>query len=223
MQCGNTDSCRAGRITIESARLRLSACLLLLSVPVAAAAEPPGVEVTVFGGYRTGGSFEIRDADGRFELDDAAERGLILNLPHSAETRWELIYAAEDTHAEAAGTGLDRVALETRLLQVGGIYLFAAEGMQPYLAATVGATRITTRAETVEDDTFLSGSLGLGLRVRPSARVGLRLEVRLHGALTRRDTDLFCSTGPDVNACAIRIEGSMLGQVSAFAGLSLRF
>jgi hypothetical protein len=37
------------------------------------------------------------------------------------------------------------------------------------------------------------------------------------------NTDLFCQTGPDINVCAIRIDGSIMGQVAAFAGVVFRF
>ena len=36
-------------------------------------------------------------------------------------------------------------------------------------------------------------------------------------------TDLFCRSGPDLNICAVRVEGDMLIQFEAFAGLTFRF
>ena len=87
-------------------------------------------------------------------------------------------------------------------------------------SATIGGTRLKAAGES---DTFWSGSIGVGLRVRPEARIGLRLEARAYGTLTQSDTDLFCRTGPDLNICAVRVEGDMLIQFEAFAGLTFRF
>ena len=44
-----------------------------------------------------------------------------------------------------------------------------------------------------------------------------------YGTLLDSSTDLFCSTGPDTNVCAIRVKGKMLSQVETFAGITYRF
>jgi hypothetical protein len=105
-------------------------------------------------------------------------------------------------------------------LQIGGTYQGRGDTVRPYLAATIGGTRIETDAES---DIFFSGSIGVGLQIRPLARLGIRLEARAHGTLTDSDTDLFCSTGPDLNTCAVQIEGDLLAQLEAFAGVVFRF
>jgi hypothetical protein len=59
--------------------------------------------------------------------------------------------------------------------------------------------------------------------MQPSNRLGLRLEARVNGVFMRDSTTLFCHTGPDANVCAIRLEGDMLVQLEAFAGIVFRF
>ena len=92
--------------------------------------------------------------------------------------------------------------------------------MRPYLAATIGGTRIEAAGES---DTFFSGSIGLGMLISPASTFGIRLEARAHGVFINSDTDLLCRTGPDLNVCFIRVEGDMLSQIETFAGFIFRF
>jgi len=188
-------------------------------------AEDVSTEITAFGGYRFGGTFDVSDADGSYEFDDASSFGLIVNRDHSPETQWEVYYSRQGTTAEFDGTTVADPAVDvvTSVLELGGTYLWDGERVQPYLAATIGATHMRTSSNGSESDTYWSGSIGLGLRIAPTARVGLRLEVRVHGAFTSDKTDLFCRTGPDANLCAIRVEGDLFSQTEAFAGITARF
>jgi hypothetical protein len=95
--------------------------------------------------------------------------------------------------------------------------------VRPYLAATLGGTHARARSTGSGSDTFWSGSIGLGLLISPSSRIGLRLEARAYGTLTSSNTDLLCQTGPDANFCAVRIQGEMLTQIETFAGVVFRF
>ena len=76
---------------------------------------------------------------------------------------------------------------------------------------------------TLDSDTFFSGSLGVGLMVLPTNRVGVRLEARTHATLLRSDSDLFCESGPGGGLCAVAVNGDVLWQVEAFAGVVFRF
>ena len=188
----------------------------------ARAEEMRGIEITPLAGYRFGGTFDVENQDAEWKLDDSASFGLVLNLPHRANTQWEVLYSEQRTDARLnADLGVaTRVDLDSQTLQLGGTYLGVGERFRPYLAATIGGTRITSGGES---DTFLAGSIGVGLQVLPDSRVGIRLEARAYGTLTRSETDLFCRTGPDLNVCAIRVDGKVLGQVETFAGIVFRF
>lgn len=113
-----------------------------------------------------------------------------------------------------------RVDIDIQLLQLGGTYQGPGEKVRPYVAATIGGTRIDADSAS---DSFFSGSIGIGLQMMPNARLGFRLEARAYGTLTDSDTDLFCRTGPDLNICAVRVDGEVLGQVQAFGGVVFRF
>lgn len=198
--------------------------LLFLSAG-AHAAEDLRVEITPYGGYRFGGTFTVDGSDDEYELDDAGSAGIIFNLRQYENTQWEVLYTRQRSDARFDGVTINDavIDIETQTLQLGGTYQGPGDRVRPYLAATIGGTRIEASARGSESDTFWSGSIGVGLNVNPSARLGLRAEARAYGVLLDSSTELLCRTGPDLNICAIRVEGDVLGQVELFAGVVFRF
>ena len=199
--------------------------LVALSGPTKLLADELDTELTAFGGYRFGGSFDIADTNGSYEWRDASSYGLIWNHPYKANTEWEVFFSQQSTEAELSGTAaLDpEVDVETTTLQIGGTYLWEGVKAQRYLAATIGGTHFTAKSQGSESDTFLTGSIGVGVKIAPTSRVGIRLEARWHMVLTNNSTDLFCRTGPDLNACAVAVAGDLFSQVETFAGVVFRF
>ena len=204
--------------------LKTLTLLVILTGPSLASAQdgPGNFEITPFGSYRFGGTFDITGSNDSYSFEDSSSFGLILNLREQHRTQWELYYSTQPTDAElSAGTGLQQsVGVETHILQFGGTYQGEHERFRPYVAMTIGGTQISTPADS---DTFWSGSIGVGFQVMPNSRLGIRLEARAHAALTSSDTDLFCATGPNQNVCAVRVDGEVLSQFETFAGLVFRF
>lgn len=201
---------------------------LLLLVTLSARAQDdsgPGFELTPFGGYRFGGTFNVAESTDSYELQDGSSFGLILNWQHSGETKWEILYSKQRTEAEFVGAANNDpvVDVDLQALQLGGMYLFDGDAVKPYLAATVGGTHFSARSSGSRSDTFFSGSIGGGVLIGTGSRFGLRLEARAYGTLARSNTNLFCRTGPDANVCAFRAEGDLISQVEAFAGVVFRF
>ena len=188
-------------------------------------ADDHNTELTAFGGYRFGGTVDVQDTDSAYEWQDAASYGLIWNHPYKDNTEWEVFLSRQSSDAELSGTAMlaPTVDVEMTTLQIGGTYLWEGTKAERYLVATVGGTHIEANAQEPESDTFISGSIGLGIKLAPTARVGLRLEARWNMVLTRSSTDLFCRTGPDLNVCAVTTEGDLLHQVETFAGVIVRF
>ena len=179
-------------------------------------------EITPIGGYRLGGTFEIESSDASYEIQDSASFGLILNLRDREDTQWELLFSRQNSEARLeSGAGTQPlVDLELQVLQIGGTYQGQGDKVRPYVAATLGGTRIKSEADS---DIFFSGSIGVGLQIRPLSRLGIRLEARAYGTLTDSNTDLFCRTGPDLSICAVRVDGDLLTQIETFAGVVFRF
>ena len=202
-------------------------CLpLLLSAQTPGQTETRRFELTPYAGYRFGGTFEDEDDTVSVELDDRRSAGFIFNVRESENTQWEVIYSRQQTRADTtqiSGLG-PRVDVDVEYLQGGGTYQGQLRnGVRPYLAATLGAARVTPRLAGLGDDSFLSFSIGTGLQIRPTARLGIRLEARAWGTLVDSDTRLFCRSGPQVGGCAVRLDGHVLWQIEAFAGLVFRF
>jgi hypothetical protein len=202
--------------------------LLILSTlvfPAVLQAQEPTAEITAFGAYRFGGTFEEESTEATYELKDSPSFGLILNLRHQDPTQWEIFYSQQQTEAEFSGSTQNDpvVNIDLHVLQLGGTYQFEGEVARPYLAFTLGGTHVRTSSAASRSDTFFSGSIGVGMKFLPTSRVGIRVEARAYGTLVSSSTDLFCSTGPDTNVCAIRLEGKMLSQVETFAGITVRF
>jgi hypothetical protein len=196
--------------------------------PGQAAGQPQAgrFELTPYAGYRFGGTFDDDESTISVDLDDRSSTGLIFNVREAQNTQWEVIYSRQQTIADTtqvSGLG-PRVDVDVEYLQGGGTYQGQLRnGVRPYLAATLGAARIAPRLAGLGDDSFWSFSIGTGLQIRPTARLGIRLEARAWGTLIDSDTRLFCGSGAQVAGCAIRIDGSVLWQVEAFAGLVFRF
>jgi hypothetical protein len=168
---------------------------------------------------------QAQEAEAEYELNDSPSFGLIVNIRHQDPTQWEIFYSQQQTEAEFLGvtTNDPEVDIDLHVLQLGGTYQFDGEVARPYLAFTLGGTHIRTSSTESRSDTFFSGSIGVGMKFLPTSRVGIRVEARAYGTLVSSSTDLFCSTGPDTNICAIRIEGKMLSQFETFAGITVRF
>lgn len=191
------------------------------------AAEGAGkFELTPFGAYRFGGSFDLEDSDMGYELADSPSFGVIFNIRQHHNTQWEILYSGQQTDARFsdATIGAPLLDVSQQTLQGGGTYQGEGETVRPYLAVTLGGTHIRTSVGGASrSDTFWSGSIGVGLQIRPSERIGFRLEARAYGTLIDSDTDLFCQTGPNQNICAIRIDGTLMSQFETLAGIVFRF
>lgn len=198
---------------------------LVLFCPALSQAQEAGAELTAFGAYRFGGTFEEEASEAEYELNDSPSFGLILNLRHKDPTQWEILYSQQQTEAEFVGTTTNdpEVDIDLHVLQLGGTYQWEGEVARPYLAFTLGGTHVRASSNGSDSDTFFSGSIGVGMKFLPTSRIGIRVEARAYGTLVDNNTKLFCSTGPDENICAIQLEGKMLSQVETFAGITVRF
>ncbi len=203
----------------------LTLALAVVSVAPAAIADELDTEFTVFGAYRFGGSIDVLDSDATYEAQDSPSFGFIWNHRHEANTHWEVFFSRQQTEFELSDPALADPIVDVELytLQLGGTYLWEGDAVRPYLAMTLGGTHIKSDSGNGDSDTFISGSFGVGIKIQPSKRLGFRLEARAHSVLMRDSTKLFCQTGPNLNVCAIEVQGDWLGQLETFAGIVFRF
>ena len=206
-------------------RIVCTTIVLLSSATALAQEDSFNFELTPYGAYRVGGEFEETDRNFSIDLDESESFGFIFNATHSPVTQWEILYSRQETTADASGSGLSSTTpdLTIEYLHAGGTYLWGGEQVRPFLAATLGGTHVDISTAGFDSDTFYSFSLGLGLQIRPNSRLGIRLEARGFGTLLDSDSDLFCQFGPRNNICAVHIDGTIMWQVEALAGLVFRF
>ena len=199
--------------------------LLTLSAGSATLAQTFENEFTPYLGYRMGGSFEATDSLGRYNVADADSYGFIVNFMTRNQAQLEFIYSKQDTVAryDRLSQNDPEVGLELESYELGGVYEFRGQMVRPYVSGTVGATHVSTRSLESRSDTFLSGSFGLGVKIRPDDRVGVRFEVRLRGVVVSSSSGLFCSTGTGGSGCSVTLAGNVVGQVETFGGVVFRF
>jgi opacity protein-like surface antigen len=198
-------------------------CLALMAG--SASAESGNFEMTPYAAYSFGGKFSDAGEATTASLQDSESVGLLLNLRNDANTQWEVLYSRQATSATLRGAQTGELDIDVHYLQVGGTYQGEGGRVRPYLAATIGATHFDVRSGGYDSDTFFSFSLGPGLQIRPSERLGLRLEARAFGSLVRSGSDIFCLSDPAsmTSACAITVSGEVLWQTQVMAGIVFRF
>lgn len=209
-------------------RRSLLICLAFLAATQASAQSEPGrFEITPFGAYSFGGTFNDIDTNVSGEIKDSANFGLLLDFRESANTQWEILYSRQSTEAIFSGLAVPDTLLDMNVhyLQGGGTYEGDGGTVRPYLAATIGATHFEVTTDGFDSDTFFSFSIGGGLQIRPNDRLGLRLEARAFGTLIRSGSSLFCVSDPagGTAACAITVSGEVLWQLQTMAGIVFRF
>jgi hypothetical protein len=182
-------------------------------------------ELTPYAGYRFGGTLEDEDGSASVQFEDHGSAGLILNVREGAYTQWEIIYSRQETSADTSTvTGLiPSTDVEVHYFQAGGTYQGDGRTARPFVALTLGGAHLSPQSPGLDSDTFWSFSIGGGLQLRPSARLGIRLEARAWGTLLNSDSRLFCTSGPEAAFCAFQINGDVMWQVETFAGAVFRF
>jgi hypothetical protein len=213
---------KINNITISATALAVS---LLMTTPSMAQDDASyRFEITPFAAYRTGGQFEELGGDTKFKLEESNAFGLLLNGSVRPDAQWEFLYARQSTAVDTQGLFDGPAAdLNVDYYQFGGTLLFKGEALRPFIALTIGMSRFDPRPAAFSAENFLSGSFGAGVQLLSSKRVGLRLEGRLYGTFVDENSRIFCGSDGGVGACLIELEGSVVTQWEARAGVVFRF
>jgi opacity protein-like surface antigen len=200
----------------------LAAALLLLSVlfPGNAGAEW-GLEITPYAGYTIGGNFTDNVTGAHLDVEEGGNFGLVLGLPDTPETQYELFYGFQRTKVTGGGTlgGETLFDLDIHYLHVGGTYMFPGEKVRPFLSGGLGATHFVPHGSGLDQKTYFSLSLGGGVKVPISGHVGLRFEGRGIMTILPDNTEIFCVSSNGA-ACNVKVNGDVLGQLLLMAGIT---
>ena len=199
-----------------------------LATAQTAQTSPLLFELTPYAGYRIGGEFTAESGDTEYEIREGNAQGLIFNIKaREPNTQWEILYGRQQTDVETQASFVDGPLLPIDIHNVhfGGTYLFDGGTTAPFVALTVGLTRFEPSVSDSEAENYFSGSLGGGMHLRPTQRIGVRLEARVFATFVDSDGALFCVSAPasETAGCAISIHGEALLQWEAHAGLVVRF
>jgi hypothetical protein len=206
---------------------RFAAMAALIACAPAALAERPTFEITPFGGYRFGGSFdtiETSTAPSRsVDLDDSGSWGVGLGLYRDPQSFYELLYATQSTQFDSTDASLGAVDVQVDYYQFGGTLLFADQDfMVPYFSFLAGATRFSADQGYGSDSKFSISAAG-GVRLPFTDNFAASLGVRGYLTFVNSDTNFFCTSGNDDSGCLVRTSGSTFFQAEAQLGLTLRF
>lgn len=204
----------------------LFALLIFSASAPAIAADPlPRIEITPFAGYRLGGEFQEQMSDVVFDFNEAGAFGLVVSGRVESNSHWEAFYSQQSTDVDVDPMlfGSGDFDLDVQYFHLGGSVSYDAPFGQPFVAATIGATRLDPTQAGFDAESFFSFSLGGGLRFAPTERIGVRLDARAVGTLVESDTDLFCLSDEGGATCALRVDGNVLWQFEGSAGISFRF
>lgn len=178
--------------------------------------------VTLYGGYRWGGTLTDEDTGSSVSVISDSSYALAVDIGLDSQTQAQLFYSRQQTalSAQSFAPALSDAGLTIHYYHVGGTYFFEQVGKGGYVVGGIGATHASPDRSDLNSETFLSGNIGVGFMLPLGKRVGLRLEVRGYGTLIKNESALFC--GNNVG-CVGAISGDALYQGEALAGLSFRF
>ena len=205
--------------------LIVATAMLCHATPAAAQGKPFKFELTPFAGYRVGGSFDEEGGDGRIELNDSNAQGIMFNIMANPNGQYELLYSRQSTDADNTGFLIDDATfdLDVETFHFGGTYLFDGDKTRPFLALTLGLTQFDPGIADSNSESFFSASIGGGIHLNASKRLGIRLEARAFTTFLEDDSNIFCVSSGGAGGCLIQVSGTALTQWEARAGLVLRF
>ena len=180
-----------------------------------------GLEITPYAGYAIGGSFEDNTTGATLDVREGGNFGLILDVKDTPETQYELFYGFQRTVVTGGGTlgGDPLFDMDIHYLHLGGTCMFGGDKVRPYIAGGAGATHFVPHGSGLGRKTYFSFSLGGGVRIPISDRVGLRFEGRGLLTVLPDSTEIFCVSSGGA-ACRVRVQGDVLGQLLLLAGIS---
>lgn len=195
----------------------LATAALLASASVLPAAAQNAI--TLYGGYRGGGSFEQETSP--FEaisLKSSASGAIALDFGLDATRQVQVFASYQSTELEATAT-TPVVPMTVGYLHLGGTnYFEGAVGRGAYVVGGLGVTRLAPGLSGLSAEVRPSLNLGLGWQWPISGALSLRAELRGYFTLLNSDSSLFCSGG-----CVVSIKGDGLTQLEGLVGLSLAF
>lgn len=208
--------CRVARRTLTA---------LLLTTALGASAAPEGGNaVTLYGAWRSGGSFTDTTKQPSLDLASSAAGAISLDIALDASRQVQGYLAHQRTKvdlatAAPAGSTADKLPLSLTYLHLGGTNFFEGPlGKGPYVVGGLGLTLFSPGLSGYSTEVRPSMNLGLGYQWPLGRLVALRAEARGYVTLINSGGGFMCSGG-----CIVAIQGDTLTQGEVLLGLSFGF
>lgn len=194
---------------------------LILAAVAASAAVPATAQnaLTVYGGWRGGGSFNSSTSpESSATLRSSFAGSASLDWGLDAARQVQLFGSYQSTELPAFG-GMPALPMRVAYLQLGGTNFFEGQiGRGPYVVGGLGATWLSPDQNGLSSEVRPSMNLGIGYQWPLAPSVALRFELRGYLTLIDSSGNLFCSGG-----CVVSIKGDLMTQGEAMVGLSFGF
>jgi hypothetical protein len=194
------------------------AIILMMALPVVAIAKDDAV--TLYAGFRDGGTFTEVDTQQSLGLDGsgAASLAVDIGVDTSRQIQFFLSHQRTDLSLKGASAGSPALPMNITYLHFGGTNFFGGEiGRGPYVVGGIGVTFFDP-SQGYSSELRPSGNLGIGYQLPLGGTFALRFEARGYATLFNSSGGLFCSGG-----CVISIQGDLITQGEVMLGLSARF
>ena len=175
----------------STARVPMMVATLLVGVGTSSLAQPYGAthraEITPFGGWSWGGSFETSAFNnlsaGKLKEQSSASWGVMLSFLTAATSAAELYYIRQDTDVDfKPNGGQERTAgsMSNNYVQLGFRQdIPTGGGLHPFVTGSLGINVLDPEGGDLDSSTRFSWSLGGGLRyMKPASRVGIRIDAK---------------------------------------------
>jgi hypothetical protein len=194
-------------------RILATACLAALVTPLHA----QSVEVAPFGGYRFGGDFfELLTAQ-PIDLDETLTLGAVVNVRVSERSHFEGLYTHQRADLSLRDDPPARARVTVQHWLAGGLQELDGGRVRPFLTGLIGLTRY---ASETDSEIRFAGSAGGGVKLLPTARVGLRLDGRVFATLVDAGGTVYrCAPG---HRCLLVFDADLVWQAEFTAGIVIR-
>ena len=197
---------------------KIVATIMMMAMPAIVAAKDDAL--TVYAGFRDGGTFTEVETEQRLGLDGSGAGSLALDIGVDASRQVQIFLSHQrtDLSLEGASAGVNALPMSITYLHIGGTNFFTgAIGKGPYVVGGIGATFFYP-GESYSSELRPSANLGIGYQLPLGEAVALRFEARGYATLFNSSGGLFCSGG-----CIISIQGDLITQGEVMLGVSARF
>ena len=175
-------------------------------------------EITPLLGYNFGDTLAKTTSGESIKPVASTSLGFIVGFNRDASSQYEFLYSHQDTELRSNSlTPGPTIDLTVDYYHIGGTTLYKSGNLRPFVSGAMGITHLSPGAN-LSSETRLSFSIGGGVKVPLSERIGLRFEGRGYGTVFDSSAAIFCSGG-----CVARFSGSVYLQFEAMAGVIIAF